>query len=331
MYEKVGMFGMADIPFNNTGNNGHQGDQIRGFGFTHDGSTDNLLHFLNAALFQFPGGDTQRKQVEQFLFAFDSNLKPIVGQQVTISGAEGINSGPVRDRVDLLIASAGTDTEIVVKMNIAGESRGGYLVAGNTFWMDTATTPPYTMTDTEIRTLALTPGQEVTFTAVPPGSGYRLGVDRDEDGTFDYDDNCPAFFNPAQEDNEGDGVGDVCDPDDDNDGLSDTQENVLGTNSLVADTDIDGFSDYFEHITGNSPLDNLDFPVYGDINGDGVVNPVDLIRAMQFVLNLDTPSEAEKLRGNAAPLVAGIPEPDSEFNVGDMLLIQRKIFGLISF
>ena len=87
MDSKVGMFGMPDVQFFKGGNNGHQGDQIRGFGFLHDGSTDTLLRFLNAELFTFPngsGGDTTRKQVEQFLFAFDSNLKPAVGQQVSL-------------------------------------------------------------------------------------------------------------------------------------------------------------------------------------------------------------------------------------------------------
>src|SRR5690606_20403376 len=38
LYQKIGMFGMAATPFLNAGDNGHTGDQIRGFGFLHDGS-----------------------------------------------------------------------------------------------------------------------------------------------------------------------------------------------------------------------------------------------------------------------------------------------------
>ena len=32
-----------------------------------------------------------------------------------------------------------------------------------------------------------TPGQELTFTCVPPGSGVRLGIDRDLDEVLDGD------------------------------------------------------------------------------------------------------------------------------------------------
>jgi hypothetical protein len=41
--------------------------------------------------------------------------------------------------------------------------------------------------DADLRLLALNPGQEMTYTCVPPGSGLRIGVDRDEDTYFDRD------------------------------------------------------------------------------------------------------------------------------------------------
>ena len=41
LYQKIGMFGMAAPPFGILpGDNDHQGDQVRGFGFLHDGSFD---------------------------------------------------------------------------------------------------------------------------------------------------------------------------------------------------------------------------------------------------------------------------------------------------
>ena len=47
LYQKVGMFGMPAVPFLDAGDNGHQGDQIRGFGFLHDGSIDTVFRFLH--------------------------------------------------------------------------------------------------------------------------------------------------------------------------------------------------------------------------------------------------------------------------------------------
>src|SRR5262249_4570653 len=41
-----------------------------------------------------------------------------------------------------------------------------------------------------------TAGQELTYTCVPPGSGIRMGIDRDEDGLFDRDE-LDAGTDPA--------------------------------------------------------------------------------------------------------------------------------------
>ncbi len=45
LYQKVGMFGMAPISIFDAGDNGQTGPQIRGFGFSHDGSVDSVFRF----------------------------------------------------------------------------------------------------------------------------------------------------------------------------------------------------------------------------------------------------------------------------------------------
>lgn len=67
-------------------------------------------------------------------------------------------------------------------------------------------------------------------------------VDSDDDGTPDLLDNCPDTGNSNQTDTDGDRIGDVCDPDDDNDGIPDENDLVSssdGNTDLSRDTDND--------------------------------------------------------------------------------------------
>lgn len=53
--------------------------------------------------------------------------------------------------------------------------------------------------------------------------------DPDGDGILGQADNCPDVANPDQADRDGDGVGDLCDPDGDNDGVADNTDVCPGT------------------------------------------------------------------------------------------------------
>ncbi len=92
------MFGMKTRPSSPT-SDAFLGPQIRGFGFIHDGATPTIFNFLSARHQRWgfdqspatpggfppgPAGELQKRQVEDFLLAFDSNLAPIVGQQTTL-------------------------------------------------------------------------------------------------------------------------------------------------------------------------------------------------------------------------------------------------------
>ena len=160
------------------------GNQVRGFGFLHDGSLDTLFRFHGALAFVGipaiglnPGGiplgstgDALRRQIEAFLFAFDSNLAPIVGQQITLTPSNAATAGP---RIDLFEArAAAKECDLVVKGRVGG-SAAGYLYnrTNRTFGSSQSSA---SLTDTALRALAQVAGGELTFTCVPPGSGARI-------------------------------------------------------------------------------------------------------------------------------------------------------------
>lgn len=99
--------------------------------------------------------------------------------------------------------------------------------------------------------------------AIPVVYAAPVGNDKDGDGFANNVDNCPNDYNPDQLDTDTDGKGNVCDPDDDNDGVTDADETLNGSDPLVTDTDGDGLSD----LVDPAPIDKLG--VLQEINGDG--------------------------------------------------------------
>ncbi len=197
LYTKVGTFGFPgdDFFFNNPStvlyDESHQGDQIRSFGFTHDGSKDTPMRFFNAFALTPDGFTTveQMRQVAEFIFAMDSNLRPIVGQQVTLTGQNFVQANA---RINLLRQRADADEcELVVKTRVANQELGFYYDDGHY-------TPSFGVlpdsSDAQVRLLGLV--APVTYTCVAPGSGYRIGIDRDNDGYRDGDE-LLAHSDPA--------------------------------------------------------------------------------------------------------------------------------------
>src|SRR5262249_32686272 len=152
------------------------------------GSVDTLFRFHNATVFNQSGinstgipagapGDPLRRQIDAFMMAFDSNMKPIVGQQITRTSSNGATVDP---RISLLMDQADDgNCDLVAKAEVGGERRGYLYIGGGEFESDRSTDP--LLADSAVRGIASTAGQEVTFTCVPPGSGVRIGIDRDGD------------------------------------------------------------------------------------------------------------------------------------------------------
>lgn len=108
-------------------------------------------------------------------------------------------------------------------------------------------------------------GSDIYAHELEPPAPCGDPTDTDCDGVLNGSDNCPADFNPDQGDADGDGTGNVCDPDDDNDGLDDTADPC----PFTTDCDGDGLGD----ASDNCPA--VANPTQDDFDGDGAGDPCD--------------------------------------------------------
>jgi immune inhibitor A len=143
------------------------------------------------------------------------------------------------------------------------------------------------------------------------GVDFVLGADPDNDGVSATGDNCPSAANADQTNSDqnfldqtppslkddrtwpnSDAAGDACDTDDDNDGLSDTDEasgaacSGIVTNPAVRDTDGDRFLDGAECALGNDPTNSSDKPTQAACAaylGVGLLADTDADRLRDFV------------------------------------------------
>jgi YVTN family beta-propeller protein len=174
VYDKIGRFNAP-------------GPQISGFGLIHDGTFDTVLNFLRMDGFEFPGKnegekDVIRRQLHQYIMAFDTGMAPAVGRQVTVGGELRTED---REMLRLLeIRSAAGECDLTAR-GWEGKAQRGWLYGDYVYHGDRRGEPPMEMDDLLGRFRAS--GEPVTFTCVPPGDGIRSALDRDLDGVLDGD------------------------------------------------------------------------------------------------------------------------------------------------
>jgi hypothetical protein len=193
---------------------------VRGFGYQHDGATGTIEQFLTAFVFvqttvtvNFDGipnippnpygipffanpadpldpsgglsleGLELRRAIASFVLAYDSNLFPIVGQQPTLTKE---NAAASAARLALLEAQATAgQSDLVAHGRLLGRDMG-LVFSNGTFVPDDSLGAPITTAEL-VALVSVDPRDALTFTAVPPGEGWRLGNDRDGDGYADGD------------------------------------------------------------------------------------------------------------------------------------------------
>ncbi len=208
LYQKVGMFGYAVpgieaiVPLALEATpTPHLGEQVRGFGFSHDGAVPTLFDFFRQPrqLFGFPDhpgrpGTRTMRELEAFLLTFPTGLAPAVGQQVTLrAGPSAVEDPAVEDldldRFALLRARAAAgDGDLVLHGIVRGEGEGGeqtgFLVSGDV----ALTARDVEKLDVAALLESVASGDAVlTATLAPPGTGRRMAIDRDGDGALDGD------------------------------------------------------------------------------------------------------------------------------------------------
>lgn len=219
LYTRVGMFGLPDRQgFLPSHTKTHQGDQIRGFGFLHDGATDQLLNFLKGGVFDngeagcpqgaderhgchfnageigIPDEETRQGLVD-YMMEFDNDIAPIVGQQVTLNATSA--EGAV-NRIELLEQRASTpfvskllggdvyECDLIVQ-GVADNKVSAYFydIHEQRYISDSKSSP--SLSSDDIRAKAKANDNSLTFTCVIPGKGWQLAIDRDLDGTLNSD------------------------------------------------------------------------------------------------------------------------------------------------
>jgi subtilisin family serine protease len=174
--------------------------------------------------------------------------------------------------------------------------------------------------------------------------GVLSVVDTDLDGlpnSVDEDDDNDGLADSVET---SPGIGtDPLDADSDDDGLSDgfevnyaspppdTYSVGLDTDPLNPDTDNDGFTDGMELATGHDPLLGSDSPLWGDTDGNDVVNAADVLLLTRAVLGQMTLADDQKARVDIAPVIGGTPTPDNQVTLGDLLVVKQILLGLASY
>jgi YVTN family beta-propeller protein len=173
-------------------NNAAGTNSLDGFGIVHDGTDPSLQVFLSRPVFSsIRNNTTIKNNLAAFVQCFDTGTAPAVGYTRTLSSNNVASVSATQDWSLLEAQAAVTNIDLIARGTLDGVRHGLlYQPLSGAYLTDTTNLPPLTHAQLVAK---IQQGDSLTLMGVPPGSGRRLGVDRDEDGVLDGDVPAPSL------------------------------------------------------------------------------------------------------------------------------------------
>jgi YVTN family beta-propeller protein len=173
-------------------NNAPGTNSIGGFGLVHDGTDPSLQVFLSRPVFNLINNNTTIKNnLAAFVQCFDTGTAPAVGYTRTLTAANVTSLSISNDWNLLQNQAVSSNIDLIVTGTIDGALHGFvYQPGANNYRADSTNMPAMTRSQLTAKVQA---GGTLTIMGVPPGSGVRMGIDRDEDGVLNADVPAPSL------------------------------------------------------------------------------------------------------------------------------------------
>jgi len=167
-------------------------ESIGGFGFLHDGEIPSVFDFLTLPVFDLIDNNSiVKSNLSAFVHCFDTGMAPTVGYGRTLDAGNKNDADIIADCGTLEAQAAVSNINLIVKGRIDDTVRSYvYDPVANRYVSDVSDDPP--LTRAELLALVLN-DSVLSVTGVPPGSGNRMALDRNEDGIRDGDAAPPAL------------------------------------------------------------------------------------------------------------------------------------------